>query len=103
MREDCREVTIDVACGTADLACVAGEPDSGPEVCDGFDNDQDGVVDEDAGCVRVELEETCGDGDEDYDGKIDEGLNCNRRPGRSRFPCDSGNADHEYMRQRYLS
>ena len=102
LQEDCREVTIDVACGTADLICVAGEPDSGPEVR-WFDNDQDGVVDEDAGCVRVELEETCGDGDEDYDGRIDEGLDCTLVDrAEAEFPCDSGNADHEYMRQWYL-
>ena len=97
---DCFEVSVKFNCDqTSTAACISiGEPQQSSEVCDGFDNDRDGQIDEDADCP--ERVETCATGDEDRDGRFDEGLECDAVAiAEATYPCDSGNRDHEYQRQ----
>ncbi|MCK6573175.1 thrombospondin type 3 repeat-containing protein [Myxococcota bacterium] len=74
------------ACAAGLIACVGGREicqeagDPQPEVCDGRDDDCDGVVDEDqrnacGGCGAAPRE-TCNGLDDDCDGRVDDGAPC---------------------------
>ncbi|MCA9537644.1 MAG: hypothetical protein KC620_02075 [Myxococcales bacterium] len=74
----CRREGIQLCEGPDRMVCtaVAGQPS--PEVCNGIDDDCDGVVDNGAEGMGVEL---CNGRDDDCDGRVDEDPDLARCPG----------------------
>jgi MYXO-CTERM domain-containing protein len=57
------------------VTCNAPSPSGTPEICDGLDNDCNGVVDDvPGGCTKLCQPEICNGLDDDCDGKIDNGI-----------------------------